>query len=50
MKANTSRAAAPAKKQPRTLQGTFDKWFLPIVFVAIGGVIAWALWRSWHGA
>jgi hypothetical protein len=23
----------------------FDKWFLPFVFVAIGCLIAWALWR-----
>ena len=45
MKNSQPKTVAPAKKQPRTLQGVIDKWFLPVLFVAIGGVIVWALWR-----
>jgi hypothetical protein len=45
MKPNSPKATAPVKKAPRTLQQVFDKWFLPIVFVAIGSLMAWALWR-----
>jgi hypothetical protein len=45
MKTNSPKAIAPVKKAPRTLQQVFDKWFLPVVFVAIGSVIAWAVWR-----
>jgi hypothetical protein len=28
------------------MQKFFDKWFLPVVFVLICGVIGWALWRG----
>jgi len=45
MKTNSPKATAPVKKAPLTLQKVFDKWFLPVVFVAIGSVIAWAIWR-----
>jgi hypothetical protein len=45
MKNAQSKAVAPVKKQPRTLQGFLDKWFLPVLFVGIGSVIVWALWR-----
>jgi hypothetical protein len=49
MKTTTSKkpvAKAPAtKKPPFTFQQFFDKWFLPVVFVAIGSLIAWAIWR-----
>jgi hypothetical protein len=45
MKTNPAKKVAPAKKQPWTLQRVFDKWFLPMLFVAIGGVIVWAVWR-----
>ena len=46
MKNASSRAVAPVKKLPWTFQGAIDKWFLPILFVAIGSVIAWALYRA----
>jgi hypothetical protein len=45
MKTNSPKVTAPVKKTPLTLQKVFDKWFLPVVFVAIGSVIAWAVWR-----
>ncbi len=38
-------AKVPAPKAPVTLQALYDKWFLPAVFVAIGSVMAWAVWR-----
>jgi len=27
------------------MQKFVDKWFLPFLFVAIGSLIAWSLWR-----
>jgi hypothetical protein len=45
MKSNSPKKVAPAKKLSWTLQRVFDKWFLPSLFAAIGGVIVWALWR-----
>jgi hypothetical protein len=45
MKNTQSKSVAPVKKQARTLQGLFDKWFLPVLFVGIGSLIVWALWR-----
>jgi len=47
MKSNQAKrvAPAPAKKLPWTFQRFVDKWFLPFLFVAIGAVIAWAIWR-----
>jgi hypothetical protein len=36
--------SAPAKKPPKTFQQLFDKWFLPFLLVAIGGVFVWTLW------
>jgi hypothetical protein len=29
------------------MQRFFDKWFLPFLFVAIGGVLVWTMWRGW---
>ncbi len=46
MKNPPSKAIAPAKPVPWTFQRFLDKWFLPVIFVAIGGVIGWALWRG----
>jgi len=28
------------------MQKFFDKWTLPVLFVLIGGVIAWAVWNG----
>jgi hypothetical protein len=38
-------AKAPPAKTPFTFQQLFDKWLLPVLFVAIGSVIVWAIWR-----
>ena len=38
-------AKAPPAKTPFTFQRLFDKWLLPVLFVAIGSVIVWAIWR-----
>jgi hypothetical protein len=46
MKSTQTKNIAPAKAEPWSIQRAFDKWFLPFVFVAIGGVIVWALWRQ----
>lgn len=49
MKSTPARKGAaqpvPAKKPPLTLQRLVDTWLLPVLFVAIGGVIVWAIWR-----
>jgi hypothetical protein len=45
MKNSPSKAVAPSKPVPWTLQRFFDKWFLPVVFVGIGSLIVWAIWR-----
>ncbi len=46
MKNTSPKKNAPVlEKAPFTIQGFLDKWFLPVVFVLIGGVIGWALWR-----
>lgn len=45
MKANPPKKSAPVPTPPRTYQQLFDKWFLPFLFVVIGTVIAWTLWR-----
>jgi hypothetical protein len=45
MKATQTKSLAPAQKAPFSIRRSFDKWFLPIVFVAIGSLIGWALWR-----
>ena len=50
MKTNTAKRpavkTAPAKKKvPWTFQQFFDKWLLPVLFVGIGSLIAWAIWR-----
>ena len=49
MKSNTVKKTAvkpaPAKKLPFSFQRLFDKWLLPVVFVAILGLFAWAIWR-----
>jgi hypothetical protein len=39
--------APPVKKPPATFQQFIDKWFLPVLFVAVGGVIFWGIFRSW---
>jgi hypothetical protein len=36
----------PAEKPTRTLWQHVELWFLPIVFVAIGGVIVWTIWHA----
>ncbi len=43
-------AAKPnlAVKPSLTLMQQFEKWSLPVVFVAIGGVIAWAIWHAYY--
>jgi len=46
MKASPPKKSAPAPKTPWTLQKFFDKWFLPVLFVGIGSVIVWSLWRG----
>jgi hypothetical protein len=28
------------------MQKFFDKWFLPVLFVLVGGIIVWTLWRG----
>jgi len=45
MKTNSMKNVVAVKMATRTLQQFFDKWFLPVVFVAIGSLIVWALWR-----
>ena len=37
--------AAPTKKLPFTIQRFFDKWPLPVLFVGIGSLFVWAIWR-----
>jgi hypothetical protein len=37
--------AQPEKTAPLTFQQLFDKWLLPVLFVAIGSGIVWAIWR-----
>ncbi len=44
MRAQTKNIA-PVKKPAWTIQRAFDKWFLPTIFVAIGSLIVWAIWR-----
>ena len=34
------------KTAPKTLQERVEKWFLPVVFVAISGVFIWAIARE----
>ncbi len=45
-KKKVSPKSLPVKSPPKTLQQRFDTWFLPILFVAIGSSIVWALWRG----
>jgi len=45
MKSNPTKKVVAVKMAPRTLQQFFDKWFLPVLFVAIGSLMVWALWR-----
>jgi len=28
------------------MQRFFDKWFLPFLFVVIGGIIVWTIWHG----
>jgi hypothetical protein len=35
-----------AKAASCPMQKFFDKWFLPVVFVLIGGAMVWAIWRG----
>ena len=41
---NISSGTAAEEADP-PMQKFLDKWFLPVVFVLIGGVIVWALVR-----
>ena len=41
-----AKATAPVKQLPWSFQRLFDKWFLPLVFVAIGGVFVVGVWHS----
>ena len=49
MKSTTAKKGAvqpaPVKKLPLTFQRLVDTWLLPVMFVAIGSVIVWAIWR-----
>jgi len=45
MRSNPPKKVVAVKMAPRTLQQFFDKWFLPVVFVAIGSLIVWAIVR-----
>ncbi len=45
MKKNAPQKSALAGQPHWVARNAFDKWFLPFVFVAIGCVIAWAVWR-----
>lgn len=42
----------PAPKKALTLQQQFDKWSLPVVFVALGSVIVWSFVNAYlhHGS
>jgi hypothetical protein len=42
-KPSPSRNEPVVKKVPLTLQGQVEKWFLPVVFVAIASVFVWAI-------
>jgi hypothetical protein len=37
-----------AKKPVLTFQQRVEKWFLPVVFVAIGAVMVWTVWKAAH--
>jgi hypothetical protein len=45
MKPQLTKKPAPPKKR-KSFQQLFDKWFLPVIFVGIGSVMLWALWRQ----
>ena len=34
------------QRLPWTFQRMFDKWLLPVIFVAIGSLMVWAVWRG----
>jgi cytochrome c-type biogenesis protein CcmH/NrfF len=40
-KPKTYKYEPAVKKAPLTLQGQVEKWFLPVLFVLIGGVLVW---------
>lgn len=42
---NSSSGNAAEKADP-PMRKTFDKWFLPVVFVMIGSAMVWAIWRG----
>ena len=42
-KTSASRNEPVVKTAPLTLQQKVEKWFLPFLFVAIGGVFVWAV-------
>jgi hypothetical protein len=46
MATNASKKVVPVKQTPWTFQKFVDKWLLPVVFVAIGSLMVWALWRG----
>ncbi len=36
----------PGERLTSAMQKFVDKWFLPFLFVVIGGVIVWGVWRG----
>lgn len=36
----------PGERSIDAMQRFLDKWFLPFLFVLIGAVIVWGLWRG----
>ena len=48
-KASPSKKTVTAKQPPKTAQQLFDKWLLPFLFVAIGIVIVWSIYRGVTG-
>ncbi len=51
MKTPSPRKVAAVASAPLTFQGRVEKWFLPVLFVLISGVMAWTLVSAYmsHG-
>jgi cytochrome c-type biogenesis protein CcmH/NrfF len=47
----TDKNGRAVKALPLTLQQQLEKWFLPVLFVAVGAVIVWTLVNGYltHG-
>lgn len=41
------RPGRPGERPFAAMQRLFDKWFLPVLFVLIGGVLVWTVWKGW---